>query len=191
MTALVPVRDSRTRMTDGCARSTVTGSIWPSPSKSARAGGSAAAAVGISKSVARNATRSARAESFETRMESIQYTTLAAPVARAADLAWDGRGTSSRVAPTATIHHVPTGGRFVFEPFELDPARRRLLVAGEPVAISDRQLDVLSLLVQRAGQIVSKDELILAGWKDVAVGDNSLEQALSSLLLVLAASAGR
>src|ERR1700730_13525595 len=80
---------------------------------------------------------------------------------------------------------VPTGARFVFEPFELDPARRRLAASGAPVAISERQLDVLLLLVTRAGQIVSKDDLLQAGWKDVAVGDNSLEQVISSLRRLL------
>jgi DNA-binding winged helix-turn-helix (wHTH) protein len=71
--------------------------------------------------------------------------------------------------------------RFVFGPFELEPAKRRLTAAGEPVAISDRHLEVLLLLVARAGHIVAKDDLIEAGWKDVAVGDNSIEQAVSSL----------
>jgi DNA-binding winged helix-turn-helix (wHTH) protein len=80
---------------------------------------------------------------------------------------------------------VPPGVRFVFEPFELDPVRHRLTASGEPVAISERQLDVLLLLVVRAGQIVSKDDLLQAGWKDVAVGDNSLEQAISSLRRLL------
>ena len=61
------------------------------------------------------------------------------------------------------------------------PSGGALARAGEPVVISDRQLDVLLLLVGRAGQIVSKDDLLQAGWKDVAVGDNSLEQAISSL----------
>ena len=75
----------------------------------------------------------------------------------------------------------------MFEPFELDAARRRLTAFGEPAAISDRQLDVLLLLVARAGQIVSKDDLLEAGWKEVAVGDNSLEQAISSLRRVLGA----
>jgi DNA-binding winged helix-turn-helix (wHTH) protein len=80
---------------------------------------------------------------------------------------------------------VPTGPRFVFEPFELDSVRRRLTSSGEPVAVSERQLDVLLLLVARAGQIISKDDLLQAGWKDVAVGDNSLEQAISSLRRLL------
>jgi DNA-binding winged helix-turn-helix (wHTH) protein/Flp pilus assembly protein TadD len=55
------------------------------------------------------------------------------------------------------------------------------------VAISERQLDVLFLLVARAGQIVTKDDLLQAGWQDVAVGDNSLEQAISSLRRLLGA----
>jgi DNA-binding winged helix-turn-helix (wHTH) protein len=80
---------------------------------------------------------------------------------------------------------VPAGVRFLFERFELDPSRRRLTCAGEPIALSDRQLDVLLLLVARAGQIVPKDDLLQAGWKDVAVGDNSVEQAISSLRRVL------
>jgi DNA-binding winged helix-turn-helix (wHTH) protein len=78
---------------------------------------------------------------------------------------------------------------FAFESFELDPVRRRLRASGEPVSISDRQFDVLSLLVARAGQIISKDDLIHAGWKDVAVGDNSIEQAISSLRRLLAIDA--
>jgi DNA-binding winged helix-turn-helix (wHTH) protein len=75
---------------------------------------------------------------------------------------------------------------FVFEPFALDPARRRLTKAGEPVGLSERQLDVLLRLVSQAGQIVAKDDLISAAWPDVAVADNSLEQAISALRRVLA-----
>ena len=80
---------------------------------------------------------------------------------------------------------MPVGGRFVFDRFELDPARRRLTASGEPLAVSERQLDVLLLLVARAGHIISKDDLLQAGWKDVAVGDNSIEQAISSLRRLL------
>jgi DNA-binding winged helix-turn-helix (wHTH) protein len=75
--------------------------------------------------------------------------------------------------------------RATFEAFELDPVKRRLLQAGELVAISDRQFDVLAQLVEHAGHIVSKDDLITAGWKGVAVGDNSLEQVISSLRRLL------
>ena len=85
---------------------------------------------------------------------------------------------------------MPGGPRFVFDRFELDPSGRRLTAAGEPVAMSDRQFDVLLLLVGRAGQIISKDDLLEAGWKDVAVGDNSIEQAISSLRRLLGTPPG-
>jgi DNA-binding winged helix-turn-helix (wHTH) protein len=81
-------------------------------------------------------------------------------------------------------------GCFVFGPYELDPVRRRLSASGEPVSVSDRQLDVLLLLVARAGQIVAKQDLIEAAWRDVAVGDNSLEQAISSLRRLLGTAPG-
>ena len=51
----------------------------------------------------------------------------------------------------------------------------------EPVALLDRHVDILRLLVSKAGEIVPKDVLIEAAWKDVAVTDNSLEQVRSSL----------
>ncbi|HXW05724.1 MAG TPA: tetratricopeptide repeat protein [Vicinamibacterales bacterium] len=85
---------------------------------------------------------------------------------------------------------MPPAVRFVFGPFSLDPVRRRLTASGEPLGVSDRQFDVLLLLVMRAGQIVSKDDLIKAAWKDVAVSDNSLEQAISGLRRLLASYAG-
>jgi DNA-binding winged helix-turn-helix (wHTH) protein/Tfp pilus assembly protein PilF len=78
---------------------------------------------------------------------------------------------------------------FVFEPFALDPARRRLFRSGEPVTLSERQLDVLLRLLAQPGQIVAKDDLIAAAWRDVAVADNSLEQAISSLRRILGSPA--
>ena len=81
-------------------------------------------------------------------------------------------------------------GGFAFGPFTLDAARRRLMASGEPVALSDRHLDVLLVLVANAGRIVAKDDLVKAGWQDVAVGDNSLEQAISGLRRVLGEQTG-
>jgi DNA-binding winged helix-turn-helix (wHTH) protein len=75
---------------------------------------------------------------------------------------------------------------FAFGPFELDAASRRLTRDGEPVALSARQFDLLHLLVARAGQVLSKDALIETAWSGVAVTDNSLEQAISSLRRILA-----
>ena len=58
---------------------------------------------------------------------------------------------------------------------------RRLIRDGEPVALPDRHVELLLRLLSNAGHIVTKDSLIEAAWKDVAVGDNSVEQAISGL----------
>lgn len=76
---------------------------------------------------------------------------------------------------------MPIEVTYAFGPFLLDVARRRLLRENEPVVLPDRHVDILHTLVARAGEIVAKDDLIAIGWKDVAVTDNSLEQAVSSL----------
>jgi tetratricopeptide (TPR) repeat protein len=47
--------------------------------------------------------------------------------------------------------------------------------------MSDRHLEVLLHLVSHAGTLLSKDALVSAAWGDVAVTDNSLEQAISAL----------
>jgi DNA-binding winged helix-turn-helix (wHTH) protein len=75
--------------------------------------------------------------------------------------------------------------KYAFGPFELDALSRRLERQGEPVAVPDRHIDILLLLVSRAGQVISKDALVEAAWKGVAVTDNSLEQAISTLRRVL------
>jgi DNA-binding winged helix-turn-helix (wHTH) protein/dipeptidyl aminopeptidase/acylaminoacyl peptidase len=46
-----------------------------------------------------------------------------------------------------------------FGPFELDPANRELRKRGIPVKLQPQQFAVLLMLAQRAGQIVSRDEI--------------------------------
>ncbi len=53
--------------------------------------------------------------------------------------------------------------------------------AGEILAVPDRHIGVLLELLARCGTVISKDALIEAVWQDVAVTDNSLEQAVSAL----------
>lgn len=76
---------------------------------------------------------------------------------------------------------MPSGPSFSFGGFELDPSARRLTKDGVPVAVADRHFDVLYYLLSHAGALVTKDDLVSAGWGDVAVTDNSLEQAISAL----------
>jgi len=80
------------------------------------------------------------------------------------------------------------GTLYSFGPFEVDGVARRVTRSGEPLTLSDRQLRVLLHLLAHAGEVVSKDALIEAAWQDVAVTDNSLEQAVSVLRREIGAS---
>lgn len=60
----------------------------------------------------------------------------------------------------------------------------------ERLPVPDRHLGVLLHLLAHAGEVVGKDALVDAAWPDVAVTDNSLEQAISALRRVLADGAG-
>jgi DNA-binding winged helix-turn-helix (wHTH) protein len=54
-----------------------------------------------------------------------------------------------------------------------------------PVAIGSRALDVLGVLVERAGDLVSRDEIIAAVWPATVVEDNNLNIQIASLRRVL------
>jgi DNA-binding winged helix-turn-helix (wHTH) protein/Tfp pilus assembly protein PilF len=73
---------------------------------------------------------------------------------------------------------VPT---YHFGPFVMDRQGRRLTRDGVAVPLAARHADVLLALLSRAGDLWSKDTLVEVAWRDVAVTDNSLEQAISSL----------
>ena len=72
-----------------------------------------------------------------------------------------------------------------FGRFLLQPAERRLLVDGQPAALGPRALDVLLALVQRAGQLVAKDELLDLVWPGLVVEENNLQTQVSWLRKVL------
>jgi DNA-binding response OmpR family regulator len=58
----------------------------------------------------------------------------------------------------------------------IDPARRRVTWAGQPVALSPREFAVLAALARRAGSVMSKDELLHAVWGDEhAASRNAVE----------------
>jgi DNA-binding winged helix-turn-helix (wHTH) protein len=80
---------------------------------------------------------------------------------------------------------VSSGTVLAFGPFQLDLKSRRLLHQNEPLALGARQFDLLHVFATRPRQILSKDSLIEAAWRGVAVTDNSLEQAISGLRRML------
>ena len=57
---------------------------------------------------------------------------------------------------------------------ELDPAERRLVAHGQPVTLTPKVFDTLVLLVEHAGRVVSKDELMAALWPRGFVHESNL-----------------
>ena len=76
-----------------------------------------------------------------------------------------------------------------FGSFELQPTERRLLGSGAPVAVGPRAFSVLVALVERAGHLVTKDELLAAVWPRVVVEENAVQAQISALRKVLGAKA--
>jgi predicted ATPase/DNA-binding winged helix-turn-helix (wHTH) protein len=61
-----------------------------------------------------------------------------------------------------------------FGPYQLLPAERLLLESGKVVKLGDRAFDLLTLLVEKSGQVVSKDELIRRVWPTTVVEEINL-----------------
>jgi TolB-like protein/DNA-binding winged helix-turn-helix (wHTH) protein len=81
-------------------------------------------------------------------------------------------------------------GVFLFGGFRLDRCRGGLFrVAADgalaPVAMGSRALDLLQLLVERQGEVVSRDEIMVAVWRGTAVEDCNLSTQIAALRRVL------
>ena len=70
---------------------------------------------------------------------------------------------------------------FAFGPFVLDPADRRLLRDGEPVEVSARYFDALTLLAAENGRLVTKERFHDEVWRGIPVTDEALTQCIRSL----------
>src|SRR6267378_231195 len=79
---------------------------------------------------------------------------------------------------------------FAFGPFRLLTARHELLAQGVPVAIGQRALDVLLVLVSRHGELVTKDELMSEVWPGLVVEENNLAVHISALRKILGQADG-
>src|SRR5438067_11070189 len=71
--------------------------------------------------------------------------------------------------------------RISFGSFAFDPQSRLLWRDGAQTALPRRVLGVLELLIERAGQVVARQDLLDRVWKDAFVTDTSLAEAVSFL----------
>src|SRR5882724_5457988 len=65
--------------------------------------------------------------------------------------------------------------------WEIDLARRELRVRGAPVPLGSRAFEILELLVQSAGELVSKGDLIGRVWQRANVEENTLQFHISAI----------
>ncbi|WP_380871615.1 transcriptional regulator [Sphingomonas sp. DBB INV C78] len=77
------------------------------------------------------------------------------------------------------------GERICFGPFCLSPDKRLLTKNGEPLEIGGRSFDLLVVLTEQPGRVLSKRELLKRVWSDVVVEDGSLRFHMAGLRKLL------
>src|SRR6185436_2657521 len=70
---------------------------------------------------------------------------------------------------------------YYFDDFFLDESNRQLSRDGTPIALNSKYLDVLVLLVSRAGQLVEKQHIFEEVWDGVFVTDAALTQCIKDI----------
>ncbi len=73
------------------------------------------------------------------------------------------------------------GHAISFGPYRLIAARRLLLEGDKPVRLGSRAFDILTALVERAGEVVGKEELIARVWPATFVEEANLKIQVSAL----------
>lgn len=71
--------------------------------------------------------------------------------------------------------------RFVFGDFDVDLQRGSLTRDGAEISLRPKSFAVLHYLLERAGQLVAREELLAAVWPGVVVTDDSVAQCLIEL----------
>src|SRR5580693_10421103 len=87
----------------------------------------------------------------------------------------------NRATPVAAETHPMDGDAISFGPFRLVAGQRLLLEDDKPVRLGSRAFDVLTALVERAGQVINKKELIARAWPETFVEESNLKIQVSAL----------
>lgn len=84
-----------------------------------------------------------------------------------------------------------SGLHHTFGPFRLQPAERLLLLDDQPVRLGSRAFDILCVLVDHAGQILSNGELLRHVWGGTVVDEGSVRVHVAALRKALGADGAR
>src|SRR3979490_3286708 len=88
---------------------------------------------------------------------------------------------------------VRTQGRqrvYELDEWEVDLARRELRARGVPVPIGGRAFEIIEVLVQSAGELVTKNDLLARVWPGLIVEDNTLQFHISAIRRALGSDRG-
>jgi DNA-binding winged helix-turn-helix (wHTH) protein len=86
---------------------------------------------------------------------------------------------------------IPSAKTLSFDIYALDLRRCALLRGGDEVQLRPKSFDVLRYLVEHAGHLVSKEELIQTIWPGISVTDDSLVQCIRDIREALSDDAQR
>ena len=70
---------------------------------------------------------------------------------------------------------------FSFGPFVLIPERQLLLKDGSPVRVGTRALEILTVLVERWGELLDKQKIISLVWTDTFVDESNLKVNIAAI----------
>src|SRR5687768_16994724 len=79
---------------------------------------------------------------------------------------------------------------FDFGQWRLDPDERLLLNEREPVLLAPKAFAILTILLERSGDLVSKEELLELVWKDSFVEEANIQVHVSAIRKALRGSGG-
>jgi predicted ATPase/DNA-binding winged helix-turn-helix (wHTH) protein len=79
---------------------------------------------------------------------------------------------------------------YACEPWEIDLGRRELRSRGAPVVLGHRAFEIVEVLAQAGGQLVTKDDLMGRIWPGAVVGENTLHVHISAVRRALGTDKG-
>lgn len=86
-----------------------------------------------------------------------------------------------QILPRSSAFEAQADQEFRFDQFRLLRSRRLLLENDRPIRLGSRALDLLTALLERAGELVSKEDLLAYAWPTTIVEETSLRFHMSSL----------
>ena len=79
---------------------------------------------------------------------------------------------------------------YEFGPFRLELREHRLMRAGQPIPLTGKAFNTLRALVERHGELVSKQDLMSEIWPETTVEENNLDRNISAVRKALGEQAG-